>query len=86
MLAFTRRCLAVRRRSPALRTGSLRIVEAEPSKLVFERVACGEHLRCTFNLSDAPAPQVRGGEVLISTGDVADRALGPYAALIEVIE
>jgi len=85
-LEFTRRCLTLRRRYPALRFGSLRILEAGERKLVFNRVACGQHLRCTFNLSDVPIDHAAAGEVLIRSGSVADSTLGSYAAVIEVIE
>ncbi|MGZ2411255.1 alpha-glucosidase [Sphingomonas sp. F9_3S_D5_B_2] len=85
-LEFTRRCLELRKCNPALRAGSLRVVDAGERKLVFDRVACGQHLRCTFNLSETHVPHSRTGEVLIRSGTVADHALGPYAALIEVIE
>jgi alpha-glucosidase len=85
-LAFTKQCLTLRRRCSALRTGSLQIVEASERRLVFDRVACGEHLRCTFNLSESELAHASAGETLIRSGAVADTVLGPYAAVIEVIE
>jgi len=85
-LAFTRRCLALRRSNSALRSGALRIVEASERKLVFDRIAGEQHLRCTFNLSDEGIPHASAGETLIASGAVADHSLGPYAAVIEVIE
>jgi alpha-glucosidase len=85
-LEFTRGCLTLRRRCPALRTGSLRIVDAGERKLVFDRIDFGEHLRCAFNLSDDPVAYEPAGKALIRSGTVADKVLGPYAAVIEVIE
>ena len=85
-LAFTRRCLALRRSNSALRSGALRIAEASERKLVFDRIASEQHLRCTFNLSDEGIPHASAGETLIACGAVADHSLGPYAAVIEVIE
>ena len=85
-LAFTRCCLALRRTSPALRTGSLRIVEADDRKLVFDRVGGEQHLRCTFNLSGDAIAHAPSGETLVASGTIADNSLGPYASVIEVIE
>ncbi|MBV9527589.1 alpha-amylase family glycosyl hydrolase [Sphingomonas sp.] len=85
-LRFTRRCLALRRAHAALRTGSLRIVEAGERKLVLDRIAGAERLRCSFNLSEEAVAHSANGRVLIATGAVADGTLGPYAAVIEVTE
>jgi alpha-glucosidase len=85
ILAFTRACLELRRNHPALREGSIRIGEADERKLVFERANGTGGLRCTFNLSSEPVPFRPTGKSLISTGDIDDGALGPYAAVIEEI-
>jgi alpha-glucosidase len=85
LLAFTRKCLELRKAYPALHHGPIALVEAGPQRLIFDRVNRGETLRCTFNLSDAPAPFQRSGRLVISTGEATDDALGPYAALIEEI-
>ena len=85
-LQFTRRCLALRRSNPALRAGSLRVVEAGDRKLVFDRIGGAQHLRCTFNLSDQEVAHSAAGELLLGSGAVADAALGPYAAVIEVMK
>jgi alpha-glucosidase len=53
-LALTRRLLALRRNRSALRSGSLRFVEASQALLAFERKTPTEELLCVFNL---------GGEV-----------------------
>jgi alpha-glucosidase len=86
LLAFTRDCVRVRRAHPALREGSMRILEAGEQILSFERAAGGELLRCTFNLSPSSAPFTAAGEPLISTGIIDAGELGPYAARVEVIE
>jgi alpha-glucosidase len=85
-LAFARDCLRVRRAHPALRHGSMRIVEAGEQRLVFERADDGQRLRCTFNLSDRPISFAPGGKPLIGAGEVGAGSLGPYAAVIETLE
>jgi alpha-glucosidase len=52
---------------------------------VFERAADGERLRCTFNLSDRPAAFDLSGKRIVATGDLDDRMLGAYSAVIEEI-
>jgi alpha-glucosidase len=85
LLAFTRECLALRKTHPALHHGRITLIEAGPQRLIFDRSNGGETLRCTFNLSDAEASFQSSGRRIVSTGEVADDALGPYAALIEEI-
>ena len=85
LLVFTRRCLALRQAHSALHHGTISIVEAGSGRLVFDRTNGGETLRCTFNLSDAPASFQPSGRELIGTGDIDRNALGPYAALIEEV-
>jgi len=82
-LQFTRECLAVRNAHPALRCGSMLIIEAAGQRLVFERERDGERVRCTFNLSEERAPFAPQGTTLVSTGDVRGDALGPYAGIVE---
>jgi alpha-glucosidase len=84
-LEFTKRCLRLRKNSAALRHGSLALVEAGEHKLVFDRRAGGERLRCTFNLSDRPISFGPRGEAFIHTGAVGTDLLGAYAAAIEVL-
>ena len=84
-LQFARECLKLRSTHGALQHGSMRIVEAGEQKLVFDRIEGGDHLRCTFNLSDRPAPVACRRMPLITVGDVG-AALGPYAAMIETGE
>ena len=83
VLAFTRRCLALRKAHPALRVGRLELVEADEQKLVFDRVDGGQKLRCTFNLSSSSAPFAPSGKRLFETGECSNEMLGPYAGLIE---
>ena len=86
MLNFTRRALALRRDNPALRTGSLRILEAGDQLLSFERREQAQRLRCTFNLSADPASFSPSGDAIASVGNIDGSTLGAYAALIEEIE
>jgi alpha-glucosidase len=53
-LAVTRRLIALRRGSNALRHGSLRVLESSDSVLILERRAQGERVLCLFNLGDTP--------------------------------
>ncbi|MES2119054.1 MAG: alpha-glucosidase [Pseudomonadota bacterium] len=85
LLHFTRACLRLRRVRPALRHGSMELVEAGEQKLVFDRTAPNEKLRCTFNLSDRPVPFRPSGLRLIGAGEVDEHELGAYAAVIEEI-
>ncbi len=85
LLAFTRKVIALRKRLPALRWGTMEVVEAGPQTLVFERAFAGQRLRCTFNLSANEAPLSPHNGALLSVGDVLANALGPFAALIEEI-
>ena len=85
LLAFTRAVIRLRNATPALRLGTLEIVEAGRQKLVFERAFGGQRLRCTFNLSESEAPLGRHNGALLTVGNVLADALGPYAALIEEI-
>jgi alpha-glucosidase len=83
LLAFTRKCIELRNRSPALRQGSMRVIEAGDALLVFERAAEGQYLRCSFNLSDDPLAFTSGGTPLMRAGAVDDGWLGAYAAVVE---
>jgi alpha-glucosidase len=85
ILDFTRRCLRLRNSRPALRQGSMRILEAGDHLLVFERAEASETLRCTFNLSERAIPFGSRGKVLLSAGDIDGGSLAPYAAVIEEI-
>ena len=85
LLHFARQCLALRKHVPALRNGSMELVEAGDARLVFDRIGDDRRLRCTFNLSDRLLPFNPKGRELIRAGIVDGSSLGPYAALIEEI-
>jgi alpha-glucosidase len=84
MLNFTRQCLDLRNRHPALHHGSMEIVRLTDQLIVFERESAGQKLRCSFNLSDSPAelPSVQAAE-LVTVGEVAGERLGAWSAIIE---
>lgn len=86
MLAFTRRCLELRRNSPALRWGNASNVVAGRQLLRFERIHDGQRLLCSFNLSDRPASWSPSGEQMLASGQVGEGVLGPYSAAVEEIE
>jgi alpha-glucosidase len=85
-LALTRRLIALRDASPALRLGDLRVLEARGDLLVFERRAPGQTLLCAFNLGqgaiDWRAPQPQSWRSLMSVGDAASGRFGPWAGAI----
>ena len=70
MLNWVRRLIGLRAGSPALREGSIRLLDRESDQIVaFERKAGSECLHCVFNLSGTPAVNLlQGGTMLISTG------------------
>lgn len=61
-LVFTRRALAVRRAMPALRMGTLDVLEAPEPLLAFERCLAGERCVCVYNLGDQPVSWRPPGE------------------------
>ena len=85
ILHFTRACLELRARAPALRHGSMENVEAGDALLTFDRAINSQRLRCAFNLSGQAAAFRREGTMLIHTGEIDGETIGPYAALIEEI-
>ncbi len=87
LLNFTRRCLQIRNRHPALRYGAMDILEASAPLLVFEREEAGRRFRCSFNLSGSPTHRTGdAGHAIISAGEVSADRLGPWAAVIEGVE
>lgn len=85
LLRFTRDALKLRREHAALRLGSMTILQSDADVLAFERTADGDRLRCTFNLSDRPAPFRPAGRLLVSAGTLDGEELGAYSAVIEEI-
>jgi alpha-glucosidase len=53
MLHTTRRLIELRKASPAIVSGSFRVVEATNGQLVFEREQDGERIQCVFNFTAA---------------------------------
>ncbi|GAA3885707.1 alpha glucosidase [Sphingomonas limnosediminicola] len=84
ILAFTRDCLTLRNNEPALRVGSMKVLDADDRRLVFERSEAGQRLRCTFNLSATPFPFEAKGKVLMTSGPV-EGELGRYSGVVEAI-
>ena len=83
MLQFTRQCLKLRNGLPALRNGSMHVVETGDALLVFNRASNGRQLRCSFNLSPQTIPFQMSGRELIRAGEVSANLIGPYGAIIE---
>lgn len=75
-LNFTRRVLALRHQTPALREGNLRFHESPDELVVFERSLEDDHLLCVFNLSAKPVEWSPDGtqEILLSTASPAEHA------------
>lgn len=86
LLHFARACIAMRKDHPALRLGSMRVIEAGNQLLVFDREFEGRRLRCAFNLSDHPVAYSSSGQRLITTAEARDGELGPFAATLEEID
>ena len=83
LLNFTRQCLALRKSHPALRTGSINILQATDAALVLDRESNDQKLRCSFNLSASPIAFRPSGKALLAAGEVGSDTLAPYAAIIE---
>lgn len=91
-LNLTRRLMAIRRAHPALRHGTLAMLDSAQSLLAFDRSAGADRVRCLFNLGDTPdgGDLLAGWRPLIMIGQTADdRAMGagavpPGAALLAV--
>jgi len=85
MLHLTRHLIALRRREPALRLGSLRFLEAPDPVLAFERRQGDDVLSCVFNLGLARIDWVPdGGFAVIGSvnHDAGTPGLAPLSGLI----
>jgi alpha-glucosidase len=86
LLILTRQLLALRQTQDALLIGSLKVIEAASSSLVFERVHDGQHLICAFNFSDVPLewrpPQPDRWRTLHSANGAEIGLLPPFGGLI----
>ena len=86
ILQFARRCLTMRESLPALRVGSMTIIQAGVQLLRFERAHGPQRLLCTFNLSDREAAITgSNGARIAASGELEGDRLGPYSAIIEDI-
>jgi alpha-glucosidase len=87
MLSFTRTVLALRRSAPALQAGDVRLLDAGPGVLAFERSLDGERVLCAFELAGRAGhlrhPEMAGSDAfaLIGGAVVADVGieLPPFA-------
>ncbi len=89
VLNFTRRMIALRRSSAALREGDFATLEAPAPLLVFERQSASERLVCVFNLGAEPTRwrlpmQARNVRLGVGAATLAgdDAALGGFSALL----
>lgn len=85
-LKLTRRLIALRQSSDALRTGALRVLEASDAILAFERSGEGQHLLCVFNLGRESAEwkpvQPDRWRTIEQVGGPQGWSLPPFAGLI----
>ena len=85
-LALARRLIALRNRLPALREGTMRIIEAEAEILIFQRAHAAEELLCAFNFGRRPHtldPAPSGSwRVLEAVGGAKAWTLPPWSGLI----
>ena len=85
VLALTRRLIALRRETPALRFGRMTVLKATGPQLVFRRDHGGRSLICAFNLGEAaldwPVPE---GRLItgVNCGQVRAGHLPPLAGQI----
>ena len=86
MLHLTRTLLAVRDGNPALRAGSITVLEASGNLLVFERVSADQRLLCAFNLGATPLAWTTAESdrwhTLVEVGTVTDGKLAGFSGLI----
>jgi len=84
-LALTRRLIAFRNRSDALRVGAIRIIEASPTILVFERTSATGRFACAFNLGHAAhalQPPPGGWRLVESVGGAGTWNLPALSGLV----
>ena len=86
ILNWTRQLIAIRQASPALREGSIRLLDESGDQIVaFMRELGSERIACVFNLSGAPAANpVKTGILLASSGgaDMVSPTLPPASGFI----
>jgi len=83
VLQWTRRVLAIRNASRALRRGALENCIAHGDLLRFDRVAPGQTIHCTFNLGTSPKAlaQPPRGEILLAVNGATPAVLPGWSAL-----
>lgn len=74
-LAHARRMLALRRAHPALRLGTLEVVDARETSIILRRSHGGDRLRCAFNWGQEAIALVAEGAIL--AGRIAAGKLAP---------
>jgi alpha-glucosidase len=86
LLTLTHRLIALRNSYEALRSGSMTILVAENSLLVFERVSGDQHIICAYNLGGTPLDwtpqQPERWRLLESMGDATLKTLPPLSGFI----
>jgi alpha-glucosidase len=82
MLHLTRRLIAFRKASPALRLGALRMLDAPSSILAFERIHDGDVLTCLFNLGHEVSDWIPDGSFAVLENVNMETGLPPLAGLI----
>jgi alpha-glucosidase len=88
ILHLTRRLIKLRRDTTALRSGSLTLIETEPSLLAFDRADGAVRMRCIFNLSDMTVDIGSLGTIapVLTIGKVDLAKLAPLSAMIGIVE
>jgi alpha-glucosidase len=88
-LALTRRLIDLRRRTPALRSGSLRFIDAPTDLVVFERASAGNRLLCAFNLGTSECNWRPSGsspkdhwQIIESVGGAEEWSFPPLSGLV----
>jgi alpha-glucosidase len=86
VLNLSRQLIRLRKSHPALRTGSVKAIDAPAPLLAFERTEGAERLLCLFNLSDKgqTSPLHSHWKILAQVGehDPATGRIGPFGGLI----
>lgn len=74
ILHLYRRLLALRRARPALREGTLRLIDAPPGVVAWERTAGGDRVRALVNFTGDVQQVAGGGRVLIASDGTGEGA------------
>ena len=85
-LALSRRVIALRKATEALRTGDIEFLETPDPVLAFVRKSAGDTVACVFNLGADAVTSPLAGERLLDAGEVGldgpALSLGPFAVAI----